>query len=279
MLTPDFLHGACDMHLHFGPDVLPRQCTALQLARTARKAGLEAIVLKNHHVGTYLAASVADEAVDGIRVFGGLACNAASGGLNLAAVDAACAMGAKEIWMPTVSAVNHIRAFKGDMAQAVHLFTPNGAPVQELPGILERIAAADIILGTGHLSASEVLRLAPLARRHGVRKILVTHPEFVCIGMSTEDQRILAAQGVFFERCFYASSSAQKYSVAALAHDIKAVGSGSTVLASDLGQAELTPPAEGLLAFARALHTEGISEADLERMLRGNPADLLGLSD
>lgn len=265
------------MHLHFGPDVLPRKLTALQLAHAARDAGLRAILIKNHHVGTYLAAAAADEAVDGVRVFGGLACNAASGGLNLAAVDAACVMGAREIWMPTVSAENHIRAYHGDMFRAVRVFAENGDPVPELPPILDRIAEAGIILGTGHLSAREIMLLTPLAKQHGVRKILATHPEFGCIGMRVDDQRALAAQGVIFERCFYASCSTQQYSVQLMAHDIKAVGSESTVLASDLGQMELLHPTEGLLAFARALHAEGIAEADIERMLRANPAELLNL--
>lgn len=100
-------------------------------------------------------AACADNAVNGVKVFGGLVLNAAVGGVNPTAVTAACAMGAKQIWMPTISAVQHLRHFEGALDRAVPIFN-GGKPVPHLDEVLELIAQADIILGTGHLSPAEI---------------------------------------------------------------------------------------------------------------------------
>ena len=62
-----------------------------------------------------------------------------------------------------------------------------------------------------------------------------------------------------------------------MAAAIKAVGAGSSILASDLGAAPLDKPADGFAAFVRRLQELGVGEADLDRMTRRNPSALLGL--
>ena len=276
MNAQDILNGACDTHIHFGPDVLPRKMTALETARAAAQAGMRAIMLKSHVTPTYPVAACVSEVVPEVAVFGGLVCNAATGGINAAAVRAACVMGAKQIWMPTVSSRRHLSHFRED-GLCVHVFDAQGRPAPALEDILRSIAAADIILGTGHLAPEETQRLAGMARECGVKKILVTHPEFEAVAMPVAMQKALAAEGVCFERCFYASNSAQKLPVQAVADEIMAVGYESTVLASDFGQRGNPPPVDGLRDFARQLEACGIPRRALECMLKETPARLLGL--
>lgn len=278
MIDATFLRNACDLHLHFSPDVIPRKASALEIARTAAAAGMRAVMLKNHNVPTYLTAYCADEAVEGVRVFGGLALNAAVGGVNPAAVHTACALGAKQIWMPTASAEQHVRHFEGDSSTAVPVFRPDGTPVPGLEEVLTCIAKADIILGTGHLGPEEILRLTDMALACGVKKILVTHPEFECVALSLDHQKRLAARGVFFERCFYASTSRQKLPVRAIAEQITAVGYQSTVISSDMGQAANPEPTQALLTFLQELEQSGIAEEHLVHMVKELPARLLGIS-
>ena len=52
----EVMHGAIDMHVHFGPDMPPaadlgvaRRLDGLGTARQARDAGMRAIVIKSHH--------------------------------------------------------------------------------------------------------------------------------------------------------------------------------------------------------------------------------------
>ena len=205
MHTATLLQGACDTHVHFAPDIVPRLLSGPQLAAEARELGMKAILLKNHYCPTYLAASAIDEMFPGLRVFGGLVLNAACGGLNPDAVRCALRMGAKEIWMPTVSSLRHVTFFHAPPETlCVPVFDDRGRPAPGLPEILDLIAHSGAILGTGHLSPFECEALVSLAKQAGVRKILVTHPEFEAVGMDLDTQVRLAGQGVFFERCCHA---------------------------------------------------------------------------
>lgn len=278
MHTATLLQGACDTHVHFAPDIVPRLLSGPQLAAEARELGMRAILLKNHHCPTYLTASAIDEMFPGLRVFGGLVLNAACGGLNPDAVRCALRMGAKEIWMPTVSSLRHVTFFHAPPETlCVPVFDDRGRPAPGLPEILDLIAHSGAILGTGHLSPFECEALVSLAKQAGVRKILVTHPEFEAVDMDLDTQVRLAGQGVFFERCCHALYTRQHLPLALVARQIRCVGIGSTILASDMGQLGYPEPAHALLHFCESLMRFGFSKEDIRTMVCGNPARLLGL--
>lgn len=271
------LHNAIDLHIHAAPDVIPRRVTNIQAADMAKNAGMRAILLKNHLTPTYACAAMAEETVPGIKVFGGVVLNAAVGGMNPGAVEAAVKMGAKCVWCPTSSSEQHIRHFQLQNQPMVSVFEQNGLPCDGLMDILALVAAADCILATGHLSPEDSERLAGLAKEAGVKKIVVTHPEFEATRMAVDMQKRLAAQGVFFERCFYATNSSQKLPVAEIAREIREVGWESTVLSSDFGQNCNVPPVEGLRRFLEELARCGIPEKHLSAAVTRHPASLLGL--
>lgn len=152
-----------------------------------------------------------------------------------------------------------------------------GRPAPGLPEILDLIAHSGAILGTGHLSPFECEALVSLAKQTGVRKILVTHPEFEAVGMDLDTQVRLAEQGVFFERCCHALYTRQHLPLALVARQIRCVGVGSTVLASDMGQLGYPEPAHALLHFCESLMRLGFSQEDIRTMVCENPARLLGL--
>ena len=113
---------------------------------------------------------------------------------------------------------------------------------EELPGairqILDLIAEQDLILGTGHLSTPEILKLIRAARQQGVRKILITHPEAPFVDMPISVQQELAGLACRFERTWVFTTPALGEVLTAdqLTHAIHEVGVESTVLASDMGQ-------------------------------------------
>ena len=260
MHTATLLQGACDTHVHFAPDIVPRLLSGPQLAAEARELGMRAILLKNHYCPTYLTASAIDEMFPGLRVFGGLVLNAACGGLNPDAVRCALRMGAKEIWMPTVSSLRHVTFFHAPPETlCVPVFDDRGRPAPGLPEILDLIAHSGAILGTGHLSPFECEALVSLAKQAGVRKILVTHPEFEAVDMDLDTQVRLAGQGVFFERCCHALYTRQHLPLALVARQIRCVGIRSTILASDMGQLGYPEPAHALLHFCESLMRFGFS--------------------
>ena len=270
------LTNAIDMHIHTAPDGIPRSVRDIEAARLAAEAGMRGIMLKNHLTPTYGRAAAAQDAVPGILVFGGVALNAHVGGINPAAVEAACSMGAKCVWLPTASSEQHIRHFKAK-GVPVPVFDGAGKPVAGLMDVLALVAKADIILATGHLAPGESRKVLGLARQAGVKKLVVTHPEFEAVAMPVAMQQELAREGVFFERCFYATNSPQQLPVQAVAADIQAVGWQSTVLASDFGQEYNTRPVQGLQRFVRELAHCGIAQKELRAMITDHPAGLLGL--
>lgn len=270
------LKNAIDMHIHTAPDGIPRSVRDLEAARMAAEAGMRGIMLKNHLTPTYGRAAVAQDAVPGLLVFGGVALNAHVGGINPGAVEAACGMGAKCVWLPTASSEQHIRHFKAK-GTPVPVFDASGKPVPGLMDVLALIAKADVILATGHLAPEESRKVLALARGAGVKKLVVTHPEFETVAMPVAMQQELARQGVFFERCFYATNSSQNLPVEAIAADIQAVGWQSTVLASDFGQDYNPPPVQGLERFLKELARCGIADQQLRSMITDHPAALLGL--
>ena len=271
------LTNAIDLHIHTAPDAIVRKLTDIQAANMAKNAGMRGIMLKNHLTPTYARAAVAEEAVPGVKVFGGVALNASVGGMNPRAVEAAVKMGAKCVWLPTSSSEQHIRHFQMQNQPVVRVFEQNSAPCGGLMDILALVAAEDCILATGHLGPEESERLVGLAKEAGVKKIVVTHPEFEATRMPVDMQKRLAARGVFFERCFYASNSSQKLPVEEIAREIREVGWESTVLASDFGQEHNDPPVEGLRRFLEELARYGIPEKHLSAAVTVNPALLLGL--
>jgi hypothetical protein len=70
---------------------------------------------------------------------------------------------------------------------------------------------------------------------------------------------------------------ANKASMHDYAEAIRAVGAARCILASDLGQVGNPLHPDGLAAFFAGLMSEGITEADIGRMSKINPARALGL--
>jgi len=273
----DPLEGAIDTHVHSRPDIDPRRFDDIDLAREAIKAGMGGLLLKSHQASTVERAWLTAKVVPGISVFGGLVLNETVGGFNPAAVRLALQLGAKEIWMPTRSARNHRQ----------HLGLEGGLSVQGSDGellpaveeIVRAIGQTGCVLGTGHLSPDEAIFLIERARAAGVRRVLVTHPEWSATFYTIEQQRQLAEAGdVFFERCYVSMTHRCGFTpFSTIERAIAAVGPGSTVLASDLGQPDTPPPAEGLRLYAEQLRGAGFTPEQLYRMMVTNQRELLSI--
>jgi hypothetical protein len=276
------LAGVVDLHIHSAPDVRPRKLDDLAVARQAEEAGMKAVLIKSHYFSTAERAFIASSQVQSARVFGALVLNQCVGGLNPAAVEAALALGAKEIWMPTISAAHWNSSHSGRASFAagrgILVVNEAGELLPEVHEILALVAKADVILGTGHLSISETLKLVPAARAAGVQRVLVTHPELVHLEFPIALQQELCNHGAFFERCYLNILPGHAcQAVAALAHQIRVVGVETTVLSTDLGQPESPLPVEGFRQYIAALMKEGFTQLEIDRMARQNPGWLVGL--
>ena len=274
--TEDLLQGVIDIHIHTNPDVRVRRLSDLLLAAEARRVGARAIVIKSHLVTTMDRAAIAREAVPGIDVFGGIVLNPHVGGLNALAVETAIKLGAKIVWLPTSFSSNERnRQGKSDGVETV----ANGKVLPALLPILKIIADADVALATGHLTPAETLVVVEEARKQGVGKIVVNHPEWMTVDMSIDEQKRLAQFDVFFERC-YARNVGGKYdkNFRRNLDAMEALGFESTIVATDGGQVENPMWSEALAEYIGFLLQAGVPQAAIDRMTKLNPARVLGIA-
>ncbi len=278
------LTGAADLHCHFGPDPhRERSVDAFTAAREAADAGHRAIVLKSHDSPTAsLAWAVQQQQATEISVFGGVCCDREVGGVNPAAVETALALGAKIVWLPTLSSrqdfENGVAAQLGISGPGIAVVDDDGALLAETHEVLALVRDHDAILATGHVSAAEHYAVVREYARTG--KVLLTHATEDLAGpkLTAAQCAELADLGAWVELCAMTCIGAlATKSVADMIATIRAVGPTRVTLGTDYGQKINPNPAAGLQTYADALYAEGISEADIRTMACENPCALLGL--
>lgn len=273
------LNGLIDLHVHTAPDVRPRRLDDVAQARLARSVGATGLLLKSHVVPTMDRARLTEQLVPGIRVFGALVLNETVGGLNPAAVQAAAALGARVIWLPTLDAANHRR--RSGKAGGIAMLR-DGRLDPALNEILTLVARHDLALATGHISPDEIHALVPAAFDAGVRRVVVTHPEHAIVSLSLKDQvRLAARHPVIFERCYAHPGPDGHYleNAAANLAAVRELGPDSTYLSTDCGQLENTSWDEAWLRTCRDFLAAGISPEAYRHMTQDIPAFVVGITD
>ena len=279
------LTGAADLHCHFGPDPhRARSVDAFEAAREAKAAGHRAIVLKSHDSPSAALAWAVQREVDGIGVFGGICCDREVGGMNPAAVEVALQLGAKIVWLPTLSSRqdfdNGVAEQLGIPGPGLVVTDADDALLPETHEVLTLVREHGAILATGHVSAAE--HYAVVRAHARVAPVLVTHATEDLAGPKLDAQqcRELAELGAWIELCAMTCIGAlATKSVAEMVTTIQAVGVGRVTLGTDFGQAINPHPAAGFQTYADALYAEGLTEDQIRAMACENPCRLLALDD
>lgn len=291
----ELTRGAYDLHVHAGPDIVPRRQDILEVARDAVNSEMGGLVFKDHHTTTADRARIAAEVVPGVNLFGGIVLNYSVGGLNPEAVDKAIKLGAKIIWMPSVDAAYTVRKVvitnetpwlkplvslhRAEEGISVFKGGLEGSElVPEIQEILKLIADADIILDTCHLCAKEVFPLLKEAKRMGISKIIVTHPNCSVNRMTITEQKEFAELGAFLSYAYTPCMPMfDRQDPREIVQMIEAVGTNHCLLFSDFGQILNPPVVEGLKLFIGNLLALGIPEDGIRTMVKHNPEKLLNL--
>src|SRR5215212_5244611 len=207
------VRGAVDLHIHSYPCIFPRLADDREVVRAAVEAGMKAVVLKCHHEPSVSRAYLLRSEFPEIQIFGGIVLNQFVGGINPAAAEVALRLGAKEVWMPTIDADHHVQEHGGRAkydvqaggdsfvwGDPISVLGEDGKLTKATQVVLELIAQHDAILGTAHLSLTEISALIKEAKERGVKKILITHPFFkVPAGMSFDFLREMQRYGAVAE--------------------------------------------------------------------------------
>lgn len=273
------LEGAIDIHVHCGPDVLPRSVDAIDVARLAKAEGMRAIVLKNHYVPTANDAYLVRKIVPGIEVFGGIDLNRTVGGINPAAVEnMAHIQGGygRMVWMTSFDSRAQVESEKGSRPYVA--VSKNGQLLPEVKQVIAVIAKYNLVLETGHNHPDEILAMIREAKRAGVKHIVVTHAMINPIHMSVAQMKEAAAMGAYIEFVYNGLIGPYKeFSFDDYAKAIHAVGAEHCILAGDMGQVVNPVHTVALKQYYEGLRKAGVSERDIYTMSRTNPAAVLDL--
>ena len=273
------LRGAIDVHVHSAPDNVPRSLDGIDAAKQARAKGMRAIVLKNHYDPTAGLAYLARKEAPGLEVFGGIDLNLTVGGMNAAAVEHLTQVTGgwgRIVWMSTFDAENQVRYSKEN--RPFVSVSRNGALLPETKAVIAAIAKHRLVLATGHVSAAEALLLLREGRQQGVAHMIVTHAMNPPVLMDLAQMQEAARLGAFIEFVGGSLKTADAPGrMDRFADAIRRIGAQFCIASSDLGQQGNALPVDGFGAFLEALRARGISTADLDRLVRQNPATLLDL--
>lgn len=195
------MNGIVDLHVHSAPSLLPRHGDDAATAAAAARAGVEVFVLKAHEGSTAERALLV-----GGGAVGGIVLNSPVGGANPDAVRVAARLGARVVWLPTISSPAH-RAAEQNTELAVHRgFDLAPVPIchegrvdRAWTAVFEEVAAADMVLGSGHATIDEAILAFSLARVIGVRRFLVNHPLMPFLGWRDEHATSLLELGAHLE--------------------------------------------------------------------------------
>lgn len=276
------LQGIIDMHVHTAPDVQIRKCNDFELVDTAVQAGARAIVIKSHLGSTAERAALCNDynqrvhGKNGFTMYGGLVLNQTVGGLNPAAVRAALKLGAKVIWLPTVDSLNH--RVKHGKSGGLTVLDEIGQVKNAVEEIMCMVRDWRIVLATGHLSPVEIYKVADLADRLGLEKLVITHPEFWVVGLTHHQQAELVRQyGVILERCCRQPLPDDRWydnlpDTCRLIHEL---GCQHILLSTDSGQPENPAWAQQEMDMLHFLLENGISAEAIRKMTQDTPAGLL----
>ncbi len=284
--SDDSLNGVCDIHIHASPDSRPRSITELGFARTAQQAGYRAIMYKSNDWSCHDRAFLIREALPGFDVFGSLIMNRLLGDrVNVhAAKQALKTTGnlCRCIWMPTLDAAYHCAREK--RGKGIPVLDDSGRVLPEVTRVMELCAEADIIFATGHCSPAESLMLARRAREVGVGKFVVTHVNSLIWTMTPDQIRQTADMGGFVELCclpcFWGPGTAMPQYPAMSMNafiDFARIVPERAFISTDMGQAGLPTPLEGMRAAIAALLASGLPKAQVDMMVKETPARLVGL--
>jgi hypothetical protein len=281
MLSTDvLLDGALDLHVHPAPSPFPRRLQLYEAAAAAAAAGFRTIAVKSHHhsMVTDIQAVEAAAGKMPLEVISGVCLNNQVGGLNPYAVELSLLQGGRFVWFPTIAAAKHLATtlrtfptskFPLRTAVPVPVLDGDGQLRSEVTEILELIRQADGVLACGHLDAAEIDLVIDAAVAVGVRRIVVNHPNFV-VDASPDRCAAWAEKGAYIEHslCHYVDGSTfRKWELDTLLEYVHRVGSGRTILSSDLGQAGNPTPVEAFRWIVPQLDQAGVAEAAIRNLV------------
>ncbi len=152
----------------------------------------------------------------------------------------------------------------------------DGVLLPEVLQVLDLIAQYKLTLATGHVSPTEMLQIVDEAKKRGVDRIIITHPDLgpQFTNPTTDELKKAVADGAYAE---IVATSLNGKNPQPFIDMIKTLGPAHCVISTDSGLVGTPNHADALVMAANVLRKAKFSEADLNVMFKKNPAVVLGL--
>jgi hypothetical protein len=289
MNIADLVKGGIDVHTHSSPSIFPRKLTDWEMVKEAKDAGFRGIVLKSHETSTAERAQLIKMVEKDVDVYGGIVLNHFVGGLNPSAVDVALKLGAKFVWFPTISSVQHMNHFRGKEGrlfqgiddlfhpeEGITLLNEKGQLKEEVYDILDLIQKYDAVLCSGHIAVEELLVLAEAVFQRNINRFLINHPDMSIAPVPLETQKELAEKGAYLEKCFLCTTTEiNDLTVKEMSNTMRQVGINQCILCTDFGQSFNVSPIKAMQDFIKGVLDSGITEQEVRTMFVANPTRLI----
>lgn len=284
----ELLKGVCDIHLHAAPDSRERSVDEWHFAHDAQRAGYRAVMFKSNDFSCHDRAYIIRQGLSGMDIFGSLCMNRVHGDkVNVSAAEKAVATSGglcRCIWMPTLDAAYHYRC-EGRKESGIPVLDDKGKVLPEVVQVMEICAEAKIIFATGHCSPEESLVLAEKAHEIGLERFVVTHANAHFWKMTPQQIRRCVDYGAYIEHCYLPclwgeGTKMPQYERQSIEEFIQFINIAPerSFISTDLGQAVMPHPITGLRDCIIRLLEAGISQNDIDNLIRKNPSYLIGLS-
>lgn len=290
------LEGRYDNHIHCCPHINSRSLNLYDAVKDAEREKMVAIGLMDNFSVTSGYASLMNSIFKNfkIKVFGGLIMEPYAGGINPENLKTLMkySYGDFDQVFKFVSFPTHHTQFIAKQEKRNDDYINNCFSLNDIKKankdvlkILDIIAINKLVLNTGHLSDEESINLINLAKKHGVKKILVPANHLTKETINEINSTIK----VFFEFSYFFISKAaniplthidgEKHIIHGLEKNklstlIKSAKTENIILSSDCGVSVLPRPVDGLKIFISEILKLGFTIKDIDNMTKKNPQKL-----
>lgn len=288
-MEDELIADAIDLHAHVYPEIslsYQGRVTDRQWAEAAQNLGMGGFVMKSHIWPTMERAYLLKTQFPNLRIYGSITLNSNVGGLSPWTVESAVQLGAKVLWFPTWGASfdrqhhegKYFRRFLPPLSKlspekGIYLIDSAGQLKNEVKEILKIAQAADLVVGTGHISPAESLKIAEYCAKIGFGQMVFTHP--ISLGASNQEIEQLADLGCYIELT-YLHVLLQVVKISQVLEIIREVGYQKCLLTTDAFFSWTPPAPEMLRMYLGFLHFHGLEPDVIRQMVCENPRKLLG---
>lgn len=279
----ELYHGSIDMHVHVAPDPeWDRRMDTYETARVACEGGMRAFVAKSFFYPTTTEARITSKLIEQVQTIGSVTIGyGTTGGLSYAAntVENHAKLGCKVVWFPAFDAMHCRKGFGRD--GGISILDSQGNLCREAENVLEVARVYNMVVCKGHMSYEETEALFVRASDMGIAKLVNTHPLSDSWGVFTNTQiHRLSELGAYTEIVFgNLMPRLGSMDPADYVDLVKEIGAERMIMSTDLAQCMDPTPAEGMRFFIGTMLQFGCSEAEIEWMVKRNPARLLGFDE